>query len=202
LQESVDMALLVVLEALTPAQRVAHVLHEVFGVPYPEIAQVLGRSAAATRQLATAARRHLHTPRARPTDPAEHARLVAAFRHACEHGDLEAMIRVLDPQATSISDGGGMTGVARRPISGAEEVSRFLLGSMAKRRHAVTVQDAEVNGRPGLSIVSHTLGTASPAVIGVVTFDTAPGRIRHVWITMNPDKLTTWNTINPHPRNL
>ena len=197
-RESVDMALLVVLETLTPAQRVAYVLHEVFGVPYTEIAEILARSPAATRQLATAARRHLHDTRTRPAGATEHARLVAAFRHACEYGDLEELIRVLDPQVTSISDGGGMTGVARRPITGADKVARFLLGSLAKRRHTVSVQDTEVNGRPGLAIISQAPATP-PTVIGIVAFDTTPGCIRQVWITMNPDKLRTWNTPRPDP---
>lgn len=198
LNETVDMALLVVLETLTPAQRVTYVLHEVFGVPYTEIAKALGRTPEATRQLATAARRHLRDLRSRPADPAEHARLVAAFRRACEHGDLEALIRVLDPQVTSISDGGGMGGVARRPITGAEKVARFLLGVLAKRRHEVAVQDTEVNGRPGLAIASRD-PSAHSTIIGVITFDTAPKHIRNVWITMNPNKLRTWNTTSRAP---
>ena len=132
LDDSVSMALLVVLESLTPAERVAFVLHEVFGVPFAEIGEIVGRSPEATRQLASSARRHIRDLRSRPTDAAEHARLVTAFRRACEVGDLDALVRILDPDVTSTSDGGGKVRAALRPIVGAENVARFLLGVAAQ----------------------------------------------------------------------
>lgn len=189
-EEAVSTALLVVLEALTPAQRVAYVLHEVFGLPYPEIAGILGRTPEATRQLASAARRAIRRQRSQPADPGEHARLVTAFREACRRGDLEALITVLAPDAVSTSDGGGMRGVARRPVVGADRVARFLLGSLAKWQPQVGIETTTVNDRPGLVAVHRA---APGQVIGVVALDTGAGRIRSLWITMNPDKLRPWN---------
>lgn len=191
-------ALLVVLEALTPAERVAFVLHEAFGFRFTEVAEVLGRTPEATRQLASSARRHIRQSRSRPTGPGEHARLVKAFSEACRQGDIEALIAVLDPQVSSVSDGGGMRGVARRPVVGAENVARFVLGTLRKRRHEVEIETAAVNGRDGLVIVSR--GAPDHArVIGIVALGTVAGRIRDLWITMNPEKLHTWNGNDPGP---
>ena len=116
LDDSVSMALLVVLESLTPAERVAFVLHEVFGVPFAEIGEIVGRSPEATRQLASSARRHIRDLRSRPTDAAEHARLVTAFRRACEVGDLDALVGILDPEV-QVDERRRRQG-ARRPAPG------------------------------------------------------------------------------------
>ena len=186
LDESVSMALLVVLESLTPAERVAFVLHEVFGVPFAEIADIVGRSPEATRQLASSARRHIRDLRARPTDASEHARVVTAFRLACESGDLGALVAVLDPDVTSVTDGGGKVRAALRPVAGADNVARFILGVLRKQPD-LTIDEEEVNGEPGFVV------RAGEQVVGTVSLGVADGRIRNVWMVMNPDKLAAWN---------
>ena len=191
LDDSVSMALLVVLESLTPAERVAFVLHEVFGVPFAEIGEIVGRSPEATRQLASSARRHIRDLRSRPTDAAEHARLVTAFRRACEVGDLDALVRILDPEVPSTSDGGGKVRAALRPMVGAENVARFLLGVLRKAPE-LSVEERDVNGERGLVVSAgdQVVGTVS---LGTVTSGDGDGRIHDVWIVMNPDKLAAWN---------
>ena len=194
LDDSVSMALLVVLESLTPAERVAFVLHEVFAVPFAEIAEIVGRSPDATRQLASSARRHIRELRVRPAEASEHARLVRAFRLACEHGDLDALVALLDPEVTSVSDGGGRVRAALRPIVGADNVARFLLGVL-RNAPDLAVEELEVNGELGLVV------RAGDLVVGTVSLGTESGaagvadgecRIRNVWITVNPDKLVAW----------
>ncbi|WP_308799014.1 RNA polymerase sigma factor SigJ [Agromyces silvae] len=200
LDDSVSMALLVVLEALTPAERVVFVLHEVFALPFPEIAEIVERSPAATRQLATSARRHLRDARSRPASAVDHDRLVTAFRLACEAGDLAALIAVLDPAVVSTSDGGGKVRAARRPVEGAEGVARFLLGILAKRPD-VSIEERAVNGRLGFVVVNRDGGveavmqfgvsgavtTGATGATGAAAPDTA--RIGRIWIVLNPDKL-------------
>ena len=188
LDESVSMALLVVLESLTPAERVAFVLHEVFAVPYGEIAEIVGRSPAAARQLATSARRHIRDERSEPADLREHERLVNAFGAACESGDLGALINILDPEVVTVSDGGGKVSAARRPVVGVDNVARLLLGLLAKAAPGVTIEPREVNGQAGFAVVE------GGRVTGVVALGTSGERIRNIWIMLNPDKLRAWNT--------
>ncbi len=119
LEESITLAPLVVLESLTPAERVAFVLHDVLDVPFAQIAKAVGRTPHACRQLASTARRHLSAqPRFAPDCP-EHDRVVPAFVQACQRGDAHALTRALDPGVVACSDGGGgIAGTARRPIHG------------------------------------------------------------------------------------
>jgi RNA polymerase sigma-70 factor (ECF subfamily) len=187
LDDSVSMALLIVLESLTPAERVAYVLHEVFAVPFAEIAEAVGRSPAATRQLAASARRHVRELRRRPAPLSEHDRLVSAFRTACENGDLDELIRILDPDVVSVSDGGGRVRAALRPVVGADKVARFILGVLAKAGPAVAIEQREVNGQTGFAV------TEAGTVTGVVALGAAEGRIHDVWVVLNPDKLHAWN---------
>ncbi|MCQ0021270.1 sigma factor-like helix-turn-helix DNA-binding protein [Actinomadura madurae] len=122
LDESVSMALLVVLERLSPAERTAFVLHDVFGVPFPEIAEVVGRTPAAVRQLASRARRQVEDGRPRtPVTEAEQRELVTAFAAACQNGDLPGLIALLDPDVVLRGDGGGQGrhAAARRAGGGA-----------------------------------------------------------------------------------
>ena len=191
LDDSVSMALLVVLESLTPAERVAFVLHEVFGVPFAEIGEIVGRSPEATRQLASSARRHIRDLRSRPTDAAEHARLVTAFRRACEVGDLDALVGIRDPDVTATSAGGGKVRAALRPIVGAENVARFLLGVLRKASD-LTVEERDVNGELGV-VVSAGDQVVATVSLGTVSVGAGGGRIHDVWIVMNPDKLSAWN---------
>jgi RNA polymerase sigma-70 factor, ECF subfamily len=183
LDESVSMAMLVLLESLSPAERTAFVLHEVLGLSYQEVSQVVGRGEAACRQLVTRARGHVRrrAPRFTP-DRGQHAHAVQAFLKACFHGSFDELIRVLDPDVVLRSDGGGLVpGVARRPVIGAANVARLLLGVVA--RNAVTPRLSTVNGSTGLVF------EAGGAVVGVMGFTAAGDLITEIDFVVNPDKL-------------
>ena len=120
LDERVSYALLTVLEQLTPAERTAFVLHDVFDVPFREVAEIVGRTPEAVRQLASRARRHVSRERPRrPVSADEHRRLVEAFARATQEGDVEGLIALLDPDVTFVADGGGAAIAARKPLHGA-----------------------------------------------------------------------------------
>jgi RNA polymerase sigma-70 factor (ECF subfamily) len=190
LDESVSTALLVVLEAMTPAERVAFVLHDVFGYPFDEIAAIVGRSPTATRQLASSARRRIRSEHTRPVDPAEHARLVRAFEDASTRGDLDALTAVLDPAVSLRSDGGGIVKAALNPITGAAKVARFLLGVLAKNP-TVRLAPLATGDGPALALVD------GDAVTGVINLGADGDRITRVWIQWNPHKLTRWSGGDP-----
>jgi RNA polymerase sigma factor (sigma-70 family) len=195
--ESVSTALLVVLESLSPAERVAFVLHDVFAVPFTEIAEIVGRSTDACRQLATAARRHVRERRAGHVTTVVHDEVVRAFVAACASGDLAALTTLLDPAVELRSDGGGFVSAARRPVLGALNVARFLFGILEKQ------PEAEVEQRVTADGISLTFGYGG-VVAGVVTLGIAaapapghppasgPAVASDVWIMMNPEKLTLW----------
>jgi RNA polymerase sigma factor (sigma-70 family) len=186
LDDSVSTALLVVLESMTPAERVAFVLHDVFAMPFDEIAEVAGRTSAACRQLATSARRRVQQSRSRRVPRAEHDEVVRAFAAATRNGDLAGLITVLDPRVVLHSDGGGVVSAARNPVSGAEKVARFILGLVSKNpRAAILAQETP----DGLGFAIWDEGR----IIGVVTLDVADGLVSDVRMMMNPDKLTLWN---------
>lgn len=186
LDESVSMGMLVLLDAMTPAERVAFVLHDVFGLPFAEIAETVGRTPAACRQLASTARRRLaHRPSGSST-AAEHGRVVTAFREACESGDLDALVALLDPAVESRSDGGGTVRAALRPVVGRDKVARLFLGLMRREPESDIVEE-EVNGTPGVSV---RIGGTTVAVLAVGARD---GLITDLWMVLNPDKLRAWN---------
>lgn len=187
LDEAVSSALLVVLESMTPAERVAFVLHDVFAVPFPEIAEIVGRSPAAVRQLATSARRRVASERSRRVARTEHDEVVAAFGAAAASGDLAALVAVLDPDVELRSDGGGLVSAARKPVLGAENVARFLLGLLAKNPDD-QVEPLETTDGAGFAV------RRAGAVIGVVNFNVVAGRVADVWIVMNPEKLGAWRS--------
>jgi RNA polymerase sigma-70 factor, ECF subfamily len=189
LDDSVSMALLVVLDSLTPAERVAFVLHDVFALPFGEIGEIVGRSADATRQLASSARRRVREGRPEAAVRDTHSALVQAFRTACETGDLAGLTRLLDPEVTAVSDGGGRIRAALRPIYGADKVGRFLMGALSKRPEVVA-EEREVSGEPGLALLY------GGAVVGVVSVGVRGTLISDVWMVLNPDKLTAWNRAN------
>ncbi|GAA2624737.1 RNA polymerase sigma factor SigJ [Paractinoplanes durhamensis] len=186
LDESVTMALLVVFESMTPAERVAFVLHDVFRYPFAEVAEIVGRSPAACRQLASSARRRVAGTRATAIpDAARQASVVRRFRAAWQAQDIEALIGLLDPAATAVSDGGGRAVAHPLPIEGAEEIARFYL-SIARLGPTRTVLERTVNGRPGLVIEDD--GRTET----VFAFEVAGDRITHIWAIRNPDKLRPW----------
>ncbi|MEQ4302568.1 RNA polymerase sigma factor SigJ [Plantactinospora sp. B6F1] len=189
--EQVGIALLTVLERLTPEQRVAFVLHDVFAVPFAEIATVLGTSPAAARQLASRARRAVAEDGPRHSaDPAEHQRLVRAFLHAVESGEPERLLEVLAPDVVVVGDGGGLFPTARQPVVGAAKVTRFALG--LKRRvgsdtHHLRMRPVLVNGALGLQIEADY--RPGLPLHGVMWFAVADGRITAAYHQLNPEKL-------------
>ena len=186
LDESVTMALLVVFESMTPAERVAFVLHDAFGYSFAEIADIVGRSPQACRQLASSARRRIRSARPRTSISADqHARLVHEFRAAWQTGDLSGLIKLLDPDAVAIADGGGVVGAALEPVLGASAVAEFFLG-VHDRQPGFTVHETFVNGQPGL------LATHDGTPLAVITFDVTDQRITRLWAVRNPDKLRAW----------
>lgn len=186
LDESVSTALLVVLEAMTPAERVAFVLHDVFAVPFPEIAQIVGRTPAACRRLAASARARVRKSPARTVPRGEHDRVVRAFAAASRSGDLRGLIAVLDPGVALHSDGGGQVSAARNPVYGADRVARFVLGTLRKQ---AGIEVLEQDTSDGLGFALWDEGR----IIGVVTLEVLGGRITNVRMVLNPEKLSLWN---------
>jgi RNA polymerase sigma factor (sigma-70 family) len=187
LDESVSMAFLVVLESMTPAERVALILHDVFRYSFAEVADVTGRTPAACRQLASSARRRVLAAQAPPPSPARQAGIIRAFKEAWEAKDIGALIGLLDPDATATADGGGIAPTFLEPIHGGEQIARAWIE--IANNHAtgdVTFHERTVNGQPGL--VAHRDGR----ILTVFAFDIAGDRIRHVWAIRNPEKLRHW----------
>ncbi|WP_426182086.1 RNA polymerase sigma factor SigJ [Microbacterium sp. TWP3-1-2b2] len=185
LDESVSTALLVVLESMTPAERVAFVLHDVFAMPFDEIAETVGRSPAACRQLATSARRRVQQSRSRRATHAEHEKVVKAFSAAARAGDIAGLIAVLDPNVVLRSDGGGIVTAARNPVFGIDKVARFIMGALHKRPHATIVEQDTPDGT-GFAMWD------DGRIFGIVTLDVMDGLVTDVRMMMNPYKLTLW----------
>lgn len=185
LDDSVSMALLVLLESLTPAERVAFVLHDVFGVPFAEIAETVGRTPAAVRQLASQGRRRVRAGRSGVADRAQHDAVVRAFLGAAATGEFDRLVRLLDPDVVLRSDAGGKKSAALRPVVGADHVARFVLG-IARRNPEAEV--ALVSAPDGLALLATLDGDADAVFSFVVRGD----RIAEVFAVRNPDKLTQW----------
>ncbi|WP_141577305.1 RNA polymerase sigma factor SigJ [Actinomadura sp. WMMA1423] len=182
--ETAGTAMLVVMEELSPPERVAFVLHQAFEVPYEQIADVLGRSAGACRQLASRARRKIAAALpARPAPARERDRVLEAFRSAYERGDEAALLALLDPDATYTTDGGGRVFAARKVIAGAGRVATALLRVGA--RNTFRLEFAEVNGRRELLVRRD----GRPAAVDTV--EVAGGRITAIRRVLNPEKLTS-----------
>jgi RNA polymerase sigma-70 factor (ECF subfamily) len=187
LDESVSMAFLVVLESMTPAERVALILHDVFGYSFAEVAQIAGRTPAACRQLAYSARRRIRTSQPPATPTARQAGIVRDFKQAWEAKDISALIALLDPGATMIADGGGQASAALRPIEGGEQVARYL-ADLAGPAPSLTILERTVNAQPGL------VAQQDGVTVTVFAFDITGDRITHIWAVRNPDKLRPWTT--------
>ncbi|MFD5813045.1 RNA polymerase sigma factor SigJ [Streptomyces sp. NPDC127038] len=186
LDESVSLAFLVVLESMTPAERVAFVLHDVFCHSFAEVAVVVGRSPAACRQLASSARRRVRAARPSPAVTGRHAGVVGAFKEAWEAQDIEALIGLLDPDATAVADGGGLAATFLHPIEGGERIA-YAWAELARRRaDGMTLLESTVNGRPGL------VAQQDGVTVTVFGFEVAGDRIRHIWVVRNPEKLSRW----------
>ena len=187
LDESVNMAFLVVLESMTPAERVAFILHDVFRYSFAEVAEIVGRTPAACRQLASSARRRIRAAQTPATPTAEQAGIVADFKRAWEAKDIAALIGLLDPEATAIADGGGLVAASLDPIEGGEQIARFLV-DVAGKAPALTLLERTVNGRPGL------VAQLDGVTVTVYAFDVADDQITHIWAVRNPEKLRPWTT--------
>jgi RNA polymerase sigma-70 factor (ECF subfamily) len=185
LDESVNMAFLVVLESMTPAERVAFILHDVFRYAFAEIAEIVGRTPAACRQLATSARRRIRASQAPTTPTAQLAGIVRDFKQAWEAKDIDALIGLLDPNATATGDGGGLVSAELRPIEGGEQVARFFV-DIADRASNVALLERMVNGQPGL------VAQQDGVTVMVMAFDVAGDQIKHIWAVLNPEKLRPW----------
>jgi RNA polymerase sigma-70 factor (ECF subfamily) len=185
LDETVSHALLFVLERLSPAERTAFILHDVFGYSFDEVGDVVGRTPAAARQLASRARRHVVEQRPRQSGtPQEQRRAVEAFAAAAGGGDLDALLAVLDPDVVMRSDGGGRVQAARKPLVGIDRVSRALVALARKFAGRSEAHFVDVNGLPGLLMVNRDDGQVS-----VLAFTVDAGRITTIHLQRNPDKL-------------
>jgi RNA polymerase sigma-70 factor (TIGR02957 family) len=190
LADSVSLAMLVVLESLTPEERAVFVLREVFGFSYAEIGTALGRPDATVRQIAHRAREHVQARRPRfDVDRNQQREVTQRFLHAATGGDIAGLMAVLAPSVTLLTDGGGKTRAALRPITGAGKVARFIAGIstrpyMGMTISSMTLETAEINGGPG------TLVTVGGQPVAVVTVTVADGRITAIQLLANPDKLS------------
>ncbi|MFI8816056.1 MULTISPECIES: RNA polymerase sigma-70 factor [unclassified Streptomyces] len=185
LAESVSMAMMLVLETLSPTERAVFVLREVFDVGYDEIATAVDKSPAAVRQIAHRARRHVDARRPRQVvPPSVTSAALESFRRALETGDPQALLDVLAPDIVLMSDGGGIKQAALRPITGADKVTRFMIGGLGKNKRPVTVTPTVVNGSPALLV--HLDGE----IDGVVAVRVEDSRITGLYYVRNPEKLS------------
>jgi RNA polymerase sigma-70 factor (ECF subfamily) len=184
LADSVSMAMMLVLETLTPTERAVFVLREVFDLGYDEIAEAVEKSPAAVRQIAHRARAHVAARRPRGAVSRTESRdALAAFQRAVETGDLQGLLDILAPDVVLLGDGGGIKQAVLRPVTGADKVARLVLGGLVKQSAAVSLGPAQVNGYPAL--VVHLDGELDTVV--AVRFD--DGRITGLYAVRNPEKL-------------
>ncbi|WP_030865402.1 RNA polymerase sigma-70 factor [Streptomyces sp. NRRL S-37] len=184
LADSVSLAVLVVMESLSPLERAVFVLREAFGYPYADIAAMLDRGEPAVRQLAGRARRHVEERRPRyEVDPAERRDLTERFLAAAADGDLAGLLELLAPDARLVGDSGGRSRAPLRVLESADHVGRFLLGVARKGVPDLSFRFLELNGGPAVLVLS----AGKPD--SVVQLDVADGRVRTVYVIRNPDKL-------------
>ncbi|PAZ17276.1 RNA polymerase subunit sigma-24 [Streptomyces sp. SA15] len=183
-REAVSMALLILMERLTPTERAVYVLREAFGYGHREIAGVLDLSEPNCRQLYRRAVRRVGVPQARfDAAPERREELVASFVAAARDGDLAGLEKLLAADVTWSSDGGGKARAARRPVEGREKVVRLVVGGVERFAAGLDYMAVEVNGATGLA------AWAGDTLAGVVAFDLRDGLITHVRVVVNPDKL-------------
>ena len=188
LDESVDMAFLVVLDSMTPAERVSFLLHDVFRYKFAEVAEIVGRSPGACRQLASTARARIRHSRGEAVPPDRRAAIVSDLRRAWQAKDVEALIQLLDPSVSAVADGGGRVPASRVAIVGAPEVAAYLL-RVTEQVPNLELLERRVNGQPGLVAV------AGSELLAVFAYEITGDRVRRVWAIRNPDKLRPWNRL-------
>jgi RNA polymerase sigma factor (sigma-70 family) len=187
LDESVNMAFLVVLESMTPAERVTFILHDVFRYPFAEVASIVGRTPAACRQLASSARRRIRAAQPQAAPATGQASIVRAFKQAWEARDIGALVGLLDPDATATADTGGLATALPGPIEGSEQIVRACL-EVARMAPDLTILERTVNGQPGL------VAQQDDVIVTVFAFEVAGDRIKRIWAVRNPEKLRPWTT--------
>ncbi|MEU8526153.1 MULTISPECIES: RNA polymerase sigma-70 factor [Streptomyces] len=192
LAESMSMAMMLVLETLGPTERAVFVLREVFDVGYEEIAEAVGKTPDAVRQIAHRARKHVEARRPRNTVSPNAARTALdSFRRALVTGDVQGFLDVLAPEVVLMSDGGGIKQAAARPIVGADKVARFIVGGAAKFGVAVTGELTTLNGNPALVL------RRDGELDGVLTVRVEDGLVTGLFFVRNPEKLTRVATGTP-----
>ncbi|CAM5473898.1 RNA polymerase sigma-70 factor [Streptomyces aurantiogriseus] len=185
LAESMSMAMMLVLESLSPTERAVFLLREVFEADYDEIAEAVGKTPAAVRQIAHRARGHVDARRPRRTaSPSETRAALESFQRAIETGNPQDLLDVLAPDVVLLSDGGGVKRAALRPVIGAEKIVRFYLGGSAKVEATITWEPTVVNGSPALAV--HRDGELD----GVMAVRVEDARITGLYFVRNPQKLT------------
>ncbi len=192
LAESVSLALLLVLETLSPTERAVFVLREVFDIGYDEIAAAVGKSPAAVRQIAHRARQHVDARRPREVvSPRETRAALASFQRAIETGDLQGLLDVLAPEVVLVADGGGVKQAALRPVIGAEKVVRMIVGGLGKTAGTLTAAPTMVNGNPALIL------RLDGELDGVIAIRVEDARITGLYYVRNPEKLTRVESETP-----
>jgi RNA polymerase sigma-70 factor (ECF subfamily) len=183
--ESLSIAFLHVLETLSPAERVAFLLREIFGEEYATVASILETTEANVRQLVSRARQHLADRRPRfGVDRPHHEAVLRRFIQSCATGDTSALAEMLKEDVVAYSDGGGKAKAAINPIYGLDKVTRFLLGVSSKLVTGAQGEITEVNGEPALVL------RLPGSLLGVLTLDLdGDARIRGIYYVANPDKL-------------
>lgn len=188
--EAVSMAMLRVLETLSPLERAVFVLREAFDLPYDEIGEILDRKPPAVRQLARRARQHVDQRRSRfETDRPTHQKVTEQFLAATRTGDLPALMAVLAPGVTLIADGGGKVRAPLLPVVGADKVARFLLAVAAREQSSASVVTASLNG--GLAVIV----TSATGPGAVLELDVVEDRVQTIYLIGNPDKLAPMSRI-------
>jgi len=192
LSESLSMAMMLVLETLSPTERAVFVLREVFEVSYEEIAEAVDKSPTTVRQIAHRARRHVDARRPRAkVSPAERLAALEAFQHAVETNDLRSLLNVLAPDVVVVSDGGGIKLAALRPVVGAEKAVRLFVGSMRKVGGTLTTELTVINGNPAL------LFRLDGELDGVASLRIENGRVTDIYYVRNPEKLSRAESLTP-----
>jgi RNA polymerase sigma factor (sigma-70 family) len=184
LDESVNMAFLIVLDTMTSAERVAFILHDVFRYSFAEVGEIVGRTPAACRQLASSARRRVRDAPSPATTSG--GATVRAFKEAWEARDINALVALLDPNVRGVADGGGRAQAALMPVEGAHELARGLVTVLGRTSGVTTMLERTVNGQPGLVIQEDGVTTT------VMAFEIADDRITRIWAIRNPEKLGPW----------
>lgn len=188
LDESLNLAFLVVLDSMTPAERVAFILHDVFCHSFAEVAAIVGRTPAACRQLASSARRRIRAAPPATTPAAQRADIVREFKRAWEAKDIDALVGLLDPDATAVADGGGRALAFLEPIEGSERIARAWIEIARRMSAGTTFLERTVNGQPGL------VAQQDGVTVTVLAFEVADERIKRIWVVRNPEKLRHWTT--------